>query len=842
MRIVIDMQGAQTESRFRGIGRYALGLALAIVRNRGEHEIILALSGLLPDTVEPIRGAFDGLLPQTNIRVWQALGPVRDCEPENAWRRESAELIREAFLESLSPDVVHVTSLFEGYVDDAVTSIGIFDTSTPVSLSLYDLIPLMNADTYLTSRPAYQHNYLRKVASARRASVLLAISDSARSEGLLHLNILSDKVVNVSTAVGACFCPLPISEHQAQFLCGKLGIERSFILYAGGADERKNLPRLIDAYARLPLGHRTTHQLVLAGKMTTDTVQGLHAVAQSAGLQERELRFTGYVPDRELISLYNLCKLFVIPSWHEGFGLPALEAMACGAAVIGANASSLPEVIGRADALFDPLDVQAITSKMVQVLENQDFRTSLAEHGLGQARKFSWDRTAALAINAFEKIRASSNLNIASKAEQIVPRLIRALAKVVPPTVDDPDLSDLARAVSNVSPRNDGRQLFVDISELVHRDAGTGVQRVTRSILNELLKRAPSGYLVRPVYAVQNQQGYRYANRFVASFIGAKRKLSDEPIEYCAGDVFLGLDLQHQTLAAQEIYLTALRQNGVRVVFVVYDLLPVLMPSAFPPGMDTIHKAWLRTLTSFDGALCISRAVAQELAEWRETHGAERFRPFLIGCFHLGADVSNSVPTRGLPNNALMLIKELNKRQTFLIVGTVEPRKGQAQILAAFEQLWEQNTDVNLAIVGKQGWMVDSLVARLREHSALGKRLFWFEGVSDEYLEKIYAASTCLIAASEGEGFGLPIIEAAKFGLPIIARDIPVFREIAGEHAYYFTGSAANDLASAIVKWTVLYAASTAPRSEQLPWLTWQQSAQNLISELKLASTPKLAS
>src|SRR5262245_5053734 len=129
MRIVIDMQGAQTESRFRGIGRYTMSICQAIARQRGEHEIILALNGLFPETVEPIRAAFEGLLPQENIRVWYAPGPVRECEVGNESRREVAEQIREAFLASLAPDVIHVCSMFEGYIDDAVNSIGRFDES-----------------------------------------------------------------------------------------------------------------------------------------------------------------------------------------------------------------------------------------------------------------------------------------------------------------------------------------------------------------------------------------------------------------------------------------------------------------------------------------------------------------------------------------------------------------------------------------------------------------------------------------------------------------------------------------------------------------------------------------
>ena len=100
MRIVIDMQGAQTESRFRGIGRYTMAFAKAVVRNRGEHEVILALNGLFPDTIAPICAAFDQLLPQENIRVWQAPGPVNEEQPSNDARREVAELIREAFFTS----------------------------------------------------------------------------------------------------------------------------------------------------------------------------------------------------------------------------------------------------------------------------------------------------------------------------------------------------------------------------------------------------------------------------------------------------------------------------------------------------------------------------------------------------------------------------------------------------------------------------------------------------------------------------------------------------------------------------------------------------------------------
>jgi len=400
MRIVLDMQGAQTESRFRGIGRYTLSLAQAIVRNQGEHQVILALSGLFPDTVEPIRAAFDSLLAQENIRVWHAPAPVQEEHPGNDTRREVAELIREAFLVSLAPDVIHISSLFEGYVDDAVTSIGRFDLATPVSVTIHDLIPLLNEDHYLRPNPRYAQYYQRKLRHLKRAAIYLAVSESSRQEALEHLNTAAHRVFNTSEGIELCFQSLRIADDIVAQLHQKFDLSRPFILNAGGADERKNLPRLIRSFSALPAKLRNAYQLLIAGKIAEGDIEQLRYHARSAGLKPSELRFTGYVSDEELVQLYNLCKLFVFPSWHEGFGLPALEAMACGAPVIGANTSSLPEVIALDDALFDPFDTAAIATKMAQALEDEAFRTTLREHGLQQVKRFSWDESAKRAITA----------------------------------------------------------------------------------------------------------------------------------------------------------------------------------------------------------------------------------------------------------------------------------------------------------------------------------------------------------------------------------------------------------------------------------------------------------
>jgi glycosyltransferase involved in cell wall biosynthesis len=276
---------------------------------------------------------------------------------------------------------------------------------------------------------------------------------------------------------------------------------------------------------------------------------------------------------------------------------------------------------------------------------------------------------------------------------------------------------------------------------------------------------------------------------------------------------------------------------------VAHDLLPISMPKNFPKGMDEIHAKWLNAIAQFDGVLCVSKTVADHIIVWLKTNGPRRLRPLKVGYFHHGADIDNSIPTRGMPDDAQQVLSQLAARPSILMVGTVEPRKRHIQTIAAFDLLREQGADVNLVIVGNEGWKdlaqeirrtIPEIVNILHSHPERGKRLFWLEGISDEYLEKVYAASTCLLAASEGEGFGLPLIEAAKHKLPIIARDIPVFREVAGEHAYYFSGLEPADLANALKEWLKLYHSDHHPKSDDMPWLTWKQSTQKLLNIILL--------
>jgi glycosyltransferase involved in cell wall biosynthesis len=242
----------------------------------------------------------------------------------------------------------------------------------------------------------------------------------------------------------------------------------------------------------------------------------------------------------------------------------------------------------------------------------------------------------------------------------------------------------------------------------------------------------------------------------------------------------------------------------------------------------------LRTLVKFDGVLCISKTIADDYRNWLKDSRISTASDFDIAYFHLGADLNNSAPTKGMPADAPNTLAKLATRPSFLMVGTLEPRKGYRHIVDAFSRLWLGGSDVNLVIVGKVGWNIDVLVRTLKSHQELGKRLIWLQGVSDEYLECIYAGSTALIAASEGEGFGLPIIEAAQHGLPVILRDIPVFREVAGEAGFYFPGNSSEDTAECLKAWLQLYQAGTHPKSSSLSYQSWEQSVQQIRTALAL--------
>jgi glycosyltransferase involved in cell wall biosynthesis len=430
----------------------------------------------------------------------------------------------------------------------------------------------------------------------------------------------------------------------------------------------------------------------------------------------------------------------------------------------------------------------------------------------------------------YEAVRAELGGGEPVSLGEVQSKLIKNLARVAKDLTDS-DIKCLAQCIDQNLPSSRRQQLLVDISDIVRQDGGTGIQRVVRSILKELLINPPAGFIVEPIYATQDN-GYRYARTFTKNFLDLPSDLvSDEPISYRAGDFFLGLDLEYHVQLANSEFLRTLYRAGVKLHFVLYDLIPIQFPHFFEAhhAADELLHRWLSMVTRLGVVICISKSVATELCDWMSKNFIKQTPPFKSEWFHLGSDIASSLPTRGIPPEAKDVLDKLAKRTTFLMVGTFEPRKGHAQVLEAFDGLWKKSSNINLVIVGKLGWMLEGLSQHIKQHSELGLRLFWLEGISDEYLEKIYEVSDCLIAASYVEGFGLPIVEAAKHGIPIIARDISVFREVAGEYAHYFDSEKPEDLMSSINNWLDCYSNGKHIKSNAIKPINWNESSSQLL-------------
>ena len=312
-----------------------------------------------------------------------------------------------------------------------------------------------------------------------------------------------------------------------------------------------------------------------------------------------------------------------------------------------------------------------------------------------------------------------------------------------------------------------------------------------------LLADPPAGFRVEPVYVGAHGDGYLYARRFTLKCLDCPDDaLQDQPLNAYPGDILLGLAPQREISPSQTEHIACLRRAGVKIQFVVCDLLPALLPHHFTDASRDATMQWLHTVQQGDGAICLSRAVADEFFDWLTVFGGDRTRPFQINWVHLGAPPA-CVPSRGDQQDRGP-VRRSAAYPSFLMVGTIEHRTGHAQTLAAFERLWHSGIDARLVIAGSPGWMVNSLKQEFSYHRETGRRLFWLETVTDSQLAELYDSSTCLLIASEGEGYSLPLLEAARHHLPIIARDIPVFRELAGEQAHYFSGLSPSSLADAL--------------------------------------------
>lgn len=1229
MRLTLDLQACQTESRKRGIGRYVNSLAHAILGLRGpEPGTIVALDGTYPEEADRVRAEFRDRLPAGNFTRYHYPRPLLPYGDPAAPNRQIASQMIARHHASLHPDAILCGSMFEGFVERAVTCENLADIPGTVAAAIiYDLIPLAFPDHYLDDEKKKTW-YFRKLQAIKNCDLLLAISEATREDVIVRLGFPADRIVNISAAVDAAFRPAETSREVHDATLRRLGITRKYVLYTGNGDYRKNMPGAIEAFARLPAALRREYQLVLN---QADRQRVFEEWLPRYGLKADEVVVTGYVDDALLVILFNYCDLVLFPSLYEGFGLPVLEAMACGAPVIGGDNSSIKELIDVPEARFDAGDTGAIAECMRRTLTDVDFCRTLREHGRRRAGTFSWDRSARLAMQAIEEATRRKRktfqvsarrrrrlalftplpperTGIASYSADLLPslathfvvdvyttatdvsdanlsanflirpwhefemhaakydaivyqignspfhsymfdmlakypgivvlhdfflssvywyidrhggrpgvfadelayghgsdalldlagpngdevcrqrypcnrrvlersigviahspgihsmlakygmarlekpvrvvhqlrtmppepshaeralirerlgfqsddwlvcsfgfvadtklsdRLVRALvasrlsaqsrvhlifvgeldggeygsrlreliagsglmsrihitgfvdddvyqdylaaadlavqlrthsrgetsravldclahgvplivnahgtmndypetalmrldeyvepdslAKALVSFFEDPELgrvlgakgrayidkehsptrigNDYAAAIEEMVQRHSylsaaalaydiepsvaghgfrsaliesaseelsrnlvtplTSSLMIDLSEVVHVDYGTGIHRVVRNLTRELVALSGSGDF-NCVPAFLDKGEYQVASGYARKHLGIERLASEGRIEFAPGDTLLLLD---SAWSQPERFRSVLREaadRGTEIVGFVYDLIPLRHPDTCVPEMPMAFRQWLEHIVKASHAIvCISRATADDLIAFIAENHLQHRPGLRIHYAHLGSDLDGNIS--GEPEEASRVAFSDTNRPTFLMVGTIEPRKGHVEVLAAFERLWADGFDLALCLIGKPGWKMEPFIEQLRSHPEFGRRLHWLKRVDDVDLNYAYLHAAALVQASHAEGFGLPLLEAARHGTPVVCSDIPVFREVAGDEAWYFTMGSATSLAQLLQRFVEdPRMCARLPKRER----TWRNVAEDLMGAL----------
>jgi glycosyltransferase involved in cell wall biosynthesis len=367
MRIAFD--GTTLRPGRTGVGYYTEHLLHHLGREAGDDEIVV-VSNRPVDTTRTL---------SSRVRVvssrWRA--------PRMVWMQTLAPRL----LRGLQPDVAHFTNGMIPMASPVPTVVTIHD----MSLTLY---PRYHPPRrVLLNRPFVN-------LAARRADAIITVSQSAKRDIVRVYGLPPERVHVVHEAAAPSFRRISDGRELSRVRL-RYGLDDRFVLYVGTIEPRKNLPRLIDAFAARRKAGDLPHQLVCAGPYGW----------LSGDLEERiarleiapAIRFIGYVPFDDLPALYSLAEMFVFPSLYEGFGLPVIEAMACGTPVIAGAVPALAEIAGGAIEQVESLDAEALGDSMVALARDGARREQLAGAGLSRARSFSWERAARETLEVYRR-------------------------------------------------------------------------------------------------------------------------------------------------------------------------------------------------------------------------------------------------------------------------------------------------------------------------------------------------------------------------------------------------------------------------------------------------------
>lgn len=367
------------------------------------------------------------------------------------------------------------------------------------------------------------------------------------------------------------------------------------------------------------------------------------------------------------------------------------------------------------------------------------------------------------------------------------------------------------------------QRVYISLGSLPYYDNRSGIPRVAKNLCYEGLKYQDRDCI--PIYPDPISGKYRIAYQWCKAQGLILNNLpgisDDEEITVRDGDWLIHTMINPNELVYERTYFESFREIGGKIGFVLHDIIAEEHPEFFKSRDQRLFSQWLRLIVHADGLFAVSDATKNAFVTWAQKEGIANLPSCEV--FHLGVDFSH------LENLSWRfdLPRQLKSTPYFLQVSTIEPRKGYSQLLDVFENLWEKNVNANLVLVGRQGWCVKRLIRRIKNHPQFNKRLFWYNGVGDEELLGLYQGAKAIIVASQAEGFGLSVIEGLYFNKEVIARDIPVFREIGGNEVRYFTNE--NELGGLIES----SMSKECSGNKQARWIPWRQSFSYFMNCIK---------
>jgi len=337
----------------------------------------------------------------------------------------------------------------------------------------------------------------------------------------------------------------------------------------------------------------------------------------------------------------------------------------------------------------------------------------------------------------------------------------------------------------------------------------------TRYILDFMLPTKFKDILYHPNIGI-------FLNKLTDKILFSKKINIDKLVTPKSNDILILIDTTW--LDNNYKQLENLRQSGVKIVAVVYDIIPLTHPEFFTKDLVIFFKDWYKKATKqIDGYIAISESVKEGTYAYIKENINPNIEKEKFDYFYLGTNFSTVYDEKKVPDSFKNYFKTPN---AYLTVSTIEPRKNHSYILDTFDRLWDNNEDITYIMIGRIGWNTESLIKRIKSHKEHNKKLFFLEDIDDNSLVYAYKNSKALIFASHAEGFGLPIIESFFYKLPVIASDTPIHREIAKEKATYFDLSDTHSLLSIIKNQNIK------PVNDFI-WQDWHESTKELILKSK---------